>query len=44
METVPNVQKGTLYGIHVEEFKSKEELKILAYWALTRWQQEFYSG
>lgn len=41
---MPSVDRGTLYGIEVNEFQTKEELKVLAYWALTRWQQEFYSG
>jgi hypothetical protein len=44
LETMPSVDRGTLYGIEINEFQTLEELKILAYWALTRWQTEFNRG
>ena len=40
LETMPSAERATLYGIEVSEFQTDEELRILAYWALTRWRTE----
>jgi hypothetical protein len=42
-ETPYDMSRTTLYGIEVSEFKTVEELTILAYWALVKWQQEMDS-
>lgn len=34
----------TLYGLPVSEFKTVEELRILAHWALTKYHKELMYG